>query len=110
MKGVDIWIRSNYRPNQSISIKVMKLLMDKVEVVVKGKVSMLERSSLTKNGPYFRSCFVESLRGSEGFMMDASGFWHHVWKGREGTIDHVVIPLKDRLDEDTGIRHYLNHR
>ena len=44
----------------------MKLLMEKMLVVVKGKVSMLERRKLTKRLAYFMSGFVTSLRGSDG--------------------------------------------
>ena len=29
--------------------------------------------------------------------MDVAGLWHHVGKGRERTLDHVVIPLMVRF-------------
>ena len=29
------------------------------------------------------------------------------WERKEGTLDHVVIPLMGRLKGDTGIRHHL---
>ena len=44
---------------------------------------MLERRDLNKKGSYLMSCFVASLRGIEELMMDASGLWHHIGKGRE---------------------------
>ena len=42
----------------------------------------MERKELTKKRAYFMSCFVASLRGSEGFMMDAAGLWHQIGKVR----------------------------
>ena len=41
VRGVDMRVGSKSMPYQAIRIEVMKLLIDKMEVVVKGKVSML---------------------------------------------------------------------
>ena len=84
----------------------MKLLINNMELVVKGKVSMLERRDLTIKGTYFIICFVESLSGGEGFMMDASLLHNHIGKGREGPLAHVVIPLVGRFKGETGSRHH----
>ena len=54
---------------------------------------MLKMRDLTKKVTYFMSCFVASLRGSEGFMMYAAGLRHHIGEGREGALAYVVIPL-----------------
>ena len=70
MRGVELRVGSKSRPDQLISVEVMKLLMKKMEVAVKVKVSMLEIRCLPKKGAYFISCFVSSLRGGEGFMMN----------------------------------------
>ena len=51
---------------------------------------------------------MASLRGSEDFMMYAAGLRHHIGKGREGHLDHVVIPLLGRFKGGTGIRHHLH--
>ena len=53
------------------------------------------------------NCFVAFLRGSDGFMMNSSGFRHHIGKGREGPLDHVVTPFMDIFKGETGIRHHL---
>ena len=68
---------------------------------------MLERRDLNKKGAYFMSYFVSSLRGSEGFMINAAGLRHHIGKGREGPLSHVVIPLVVRFTGETGIIHHL---
>ena len=53
------------------------------------------------------SCCVASLRGSEGFIMDAVGLRNNIGKGREGTMYHVVIPMMVRSKGMNGIRHHI---
>ena len=53
MRKVDLRVGRKSRRYQEISIEVMKLLMEKMEVEVKEKVSLLERRDLTKKGDYF---------------------------------------------------------
>ena len=80
VRGVDLRDGNKSSPYQSIRIEVMKLLMKKIEVELKEKVSMLERRYLTKKVAYFMSCFVASLRGREWFIIDVAGLWHHIRK------------------------------
>ena len=54
---------------------------------------MFERRHFTKKVSYLMSCFVASLRGNKGFVMGAEGFRNHIGKGREGTLDNVLIHL-----------------
>ena len=54
---------------------------------------MLEGMDLTQKGDYFMCCFLASLRGIVGFMMDAAGLWHHIGKVTEGPLDHVIIHM-----------------
>lgn len=65
------------------------------------------KEELNKNGSYFMICFVESLRGSEGFIMYESVLRHHIRKKREGPLAEMVIPLLGRFKGETGIQHYL---
>ena len=58
VRGVDLKVGSKSMPDQGIIMGLMKLLIDKMEVAAKGKVSMLERRELTKKGAYLMSCFV----------------------------------------------------
>ena len=51
MRGVDLQVGSKLSPYQAISTEVMKFLMKKIEVAVKGKVSMLERRDFPKKYP-----------------------------------------------------------
>ena len=68
-----------------------------MEVAVKGNVSMLKIRDSTKKVAYFMSCFVVSLRGSEGFMMVAAGLQYHIGKVIEGPLARVVIPTMGRF-------------
>ena len=40
-------------------------------------------------------------------MMYASGFWHHIGKGREGPLAYVVIPLMGGFNRETWSIHHL---
>ena len=82
MRGVELRVGSKSRTYQAISIEELNFLMEKMVLVVKGDVSLLESRYLTKKGAYFMSCFVVSLRGSKGFVMDAAVLRHHIGKGR----------------------------
>ena len=66
------------------------------------------RNHLRKKGAQFMSCFVESLSGSEGCMMDAAGLWHQIGKLREGILAHVVISMMGRSKGETVSRHHLH--
>ena len=68
---------------------------------------MLERRDLTKKGAYFMSCSETPIRGIEGFMMDSAVLWHHIWKGREGPLAHVIIQPMGIFKGETGIRNHL---
>ena len=48
-----------------------------------------------------------SLRGGEGFMMNAAGLRHHIRKRREGPLAHVAIHIVGRFKVETGSRHHL---
>ena len=39
--------------------------------------------------------------------MDAAGLRHHIGKGREGPLAHVLIPPMGRFKGETGSRHHL---
>ena len=47
------------------------------------------------------------LRGRKEFMFYAAGLRHHIGKGREGHLAHVVIPLMVRCKGETGSINHL---
>ena len=56
---------------------------------------------------YSMSCFMAPSIVNEGLIMDSEGFWHHIGKGRYGTLDHEVIPLMGIFKSETGATHHL---
>ena len=50
---------------------------------------------------------MSSLRGSKGFIMDASVLRNHIGKGREGPLSHALITIMGRFKGETGRRHHL---
>ena len=47
------------------------------------------------------------LREVEGFMMDATGLQHHIRKGMDVPLTHVVIPLLGNFKGETGSNNHL---
>ena len=58
MRGVELRVGSKLSPYQAIRTEVMKFLMKKIEVAVKGKFSMLERRDFPKKVSYLMGYFV----------------------------------------------------
>ena len=59
--------------------------------------------ALIKQGCYYMAYLMTSLRGNEGFMMNAVGVRHHITKGRYVRLGNFVIHLlgrfKGKIDE-----------
>ena len=67
MRVVDLLVESKFRPYQEIIVDVMKLLMNKMEVAVKGKVLILEIIYLTKKGILLHELFFGFIKVWQGF-------------------------------------------
>ena len=69
-----------------------------MEVEAKKGFLEVERRDLTKKEDSFMSLFVAYLRWSEGFIMNAARLRHRIGKGRDGPLDHLVIPFMGRFN------------
>ena len=78
MIEVELQVGRMYVPDQEIGMEVMKFLMEKTDMKVKGKVSLLERRYFTKNGDFFMSIFLVLLRRIKGSIIDAAVLRHHI--------------------------------
>jgi len=60
-------------------------------------------------GTYLVVSFVLSLRGNEGFMVEAGGLIHHLRHGTEDDeeIPYCVVPLLGRFKNEDGERWHL---
>ena len=57
---------------------------------------------------YLIICFMASLRGNEGFMVDLVGLKAYIDEGKTGDdLEHVVIPLLGRFKNEPGERYHL---
>lgn len=94
VRGVEARVGCDSRPDQAISIEVMIELMNRLRADVVQLNPGVLRRTLVKKGAYYVSCYTASLRGNEGFMMDATGLPRHIHEGRhDAQMGHVVIPL-----------------
>ena len=93
MEGCQRRMGQDWRPNKAISVEIMGALLSAVERRAMGAVDNRARFRWTMAGAYFCFCYVLSLRGSEGLLVDLEGLseFHNPER------DYVVIPLLGRF-------------
>jgi hypothetical protein len=84
------------------------LYLHKVEARALGAEDAKERRLWVSVGAYSVLCFVASLRGNEGFLLDLYGLRLYLDEGRNhATKPHVVAPLLGRFKNELGERYHL---
>ena len=82
--------------------------MTKVEARVQGTLDGGERRLWVSVGAYSVICYVGSLRGNEGFLLDLYGLRLYLDEGREpNSKPHVVVPLLGRFKNELGEQYHL---
>ena len=107
MRGVELWVGSKSRPGQKISIEVMKLLMENMEVAVKGKFSMLERGYLTKKKGLLHGLFCGIIKGERGVHNICSGIAASHEKMKGGSPGNCGNTSDGYFKGGTDRRHHL---
>ena len=102
MEGCKRRMGQDWRPNKAISMEIMGALLTAVEQRATGAVDNKSRFQWTMAGAYFCFCYVLSLRGSEGLLVDLEGLIKFDDPGR----DFVVVPLLERFK---GEHHTTQH-
>ena len=102
MEGCKRRMGQDWRPNKAISTEIMSALLSTVEQRAMGAVDIKSRFRWTMAGAYFCFCYVLSLRGSEGLLVDLEGLIEF----DDPVIDYVVIPLLGRFK---GEHHTTQH-
>jgi hypothetical protein len=102
MEGYKRRMGQDWRPNKAISMEIMGALLTAVERRAVGAVDNKSRFRWTMAGAYFCFCYVLSLRGSEGLLVDLEGLIEFDEPDR----DYVVIPLLGRFK---GEHHLTQH-
>ena len=103
MLGCSKRMGQDWRPNQAISVEIMKLLLEKAEERARESDSALGRSRWVFAGTYFCICFVLSLRSPEGLMADLEGVIHFF--DREPS--EVVVALLGRFKGEHHTKQHL---
>eukprot|EP00957_Ditylum_brightwellii_P089769 6837295-Ditylum_brightwellii.AAC.1 len=84
------------RPNVGLDYKVLHIILDNIKRdILSDKYVRPRKCFLLLLGFYLLICFVGSLQGNEGFMMELQELLQHLDKGRkeEEILPHVVIAL-----------------
>ena len=95
----------DWNPNQAISNPLMVKLLSTVEAKVKMSEDADERYRWVMAGCYFCFCYVVSLRGSEGLMVDVAGL-SDLGIAKPG---FVIIPLLGQVKGEDHTRQHLIH-
>ena len=95
----------DWNPNQAISNPLMVKLLSTVEAKVKMSEDADERCRWVMAGCYFCFCYVVSLRGSEGLMVDVAGL-SDLGIAKPG---FVIIPLLGQVKGEDHTRQHLIH-
>eukprot|EP00957_Ditylum_brightwellii_P046263 3510494-Ditylum_brightwellii.AAC.1 len=96
INGLERHMGRDVRPNLGLDYQVLHVILRNLEEDLPS--TALERTckqNLLLIGFYLLVCFVGSLRGNKGFMMELQGLLQNLMKSKEGEkeMQHVVIPL-----------------
>ena len=97
MEGCQRRMGQDWRPNKAISVEIMSALLTTVERRALGVVDNRARFRWTMAGVYFCFCYVLSLRGSDGLLVD---LLEGLIEFDDPNRDYVVIPLLGRFKEE----------
>jgi hypothetical protein len=99
IKGCKNRMGQAWRPNKGMSIELLLLVLEEAERRIEGAASVREVNRWTVFHTYSVVCYVVSLRGSEGLLLDLEGLHRH-WSDSEER--HVVITLQGQVKGETG--------
>ena len=108
-KGLLSRMGRDVRSNSGLSHLVLVKIIENLERELQSSDAGDDRKHfLVVCGFYFVVCFVASLRGCEGFMVERSDLIRYVSKGKTHRISpHVVVPLLGRFKGETGEKSHL---
>jgi hypothetical protein len=103
MLGCSKRMGQDWRPNQAIGIRIMHLLLERVEERARLADEVEDRHKWVMAGAYFCVCFVLSLRSPEGLMADLEGLLHHY----DPESNEVIVPLLGRFKGEHHAKQHL---
>ena len=106
-KGMRQWMGRDVRPNRALDHRILHIILRNMESRIRDtEIEDEEKRWMLMVGFYFIISFVLSLRGNEGFMLEAQGLVDNIDFGKEDWVQHphVVIPLLGRFKNEDGAR------
>jgi hypothetical protein len=104
MEGMKRRMGQDWRPNKAISRALLLRVLREAEGRIEGATSPAELNRWLVFHTYAMVCYVVSLRGSEGLLLDLSGLNRKWGVGGER---YVVIALLGKIKGKTGDRSHL---
>jgi hypothetical protein len=104
MKGMKSRMGQEWRPNKGMSTKLYLKVLEDVELRIVGAASSRELNRWIVFHSYAVTCYVLSLRGKEGLLLDLEGLHRH-WGSGDGT--YVVVTLQGTIKGETNDRDHL---
>jgi hypothetical protein len=94
----------DWRPNKAIPVDLLLLVLETANLKCMESVSLLEKNRWIVFHTYATTCYVLSLRGCEGFLLDLAGLNRRFATGGE---KYVVIALLGKIKGESGDRAHL---
>jgi hypothetical protein len=104
MEGVKRRMGQDWRPNKAITKQLMLRVLSEADHRIEGAESPEERNRWIVFYVYAMTCYVVSLRGNEGLLLDLSGL-NRKWD--LGGETYVVIALLGKIKGESGDRAHL---
>jgi hypothetical protein len=104
MKGMKSRMGQEWRPNKGMSTKLYLKVLEDVEFRIVGAASSRELNRWIVFHAYAVTCYVLSLRGKEGLLLDLEGLHRH-WGSGDGT--YVVVTLQGTIKGESNDRDHL---
>ena len=91
------------RRNKGLSMKLLKRVLRAIEANIRSSTSLSLKHSWYVLSCYIAVCYVISLRGNEGFLLDLTGL-HQKWNKQKD--NYFILALRGKLK---GEHHWLAH-
>jgi hypothetical protein len=104
MKGMKSRMGQEWRPNKGMSTELYLKVLADVELRITGAASVRELNRWVVFHTYAVVCYVLSLRGREGLLLDLEGLHRH-WGAGDGT--YVIVTLQGTIKGETNDRDHL---
>lgn len=95
----------DWRPDRAISHQQMSHLLATVENRIQNSISAEERARWIFAGTYFAACYVASLRGPEGLLMELAGLRENFETYEPEQV--VVLALRGKVKGEHHVRDHL---